>query len=176
MKKKTFIVLMIMAVVAAMCFTACGKKAPETLESYIDSHPEVKEEIDEKLGTDELKGVTIEFSGNEMTYTYDISGMDNITEEIAKSDTLKESLDAGLEQQSSTFVQLANTLKNSVKEDGVELETVKVTVIYTYEDTQITSRTFEADDSAAAAGDAEAEDEAEDAAEDAAEEAVEGDD
>lgn len=175
MKKRTFIVLMIMAVVAAMCFTACGKKAPETLESYINSHPEVKEEIDEKLGTDELKGVTIEFSGNEMTYSYDISGMENITEEIAKSDTLKESLDAGLDQQSATFVQLANTLKESVKEDGVELDTVKVTVIYTYKDEQITSRTFEADGSAATTGE-EAEDEAEDAAEDAAEEAVEGED
>ena len=176
MKKRTFIVLMIMAVVAAMCFTACGNKAPTTLESYVNDHPEVREEIDEKLGTDELKGVTVDFSGNEMTYTYDISGMDNITEELAKSDTLKESLDAGLEQQSGTFTQLASTLKESVKEDGVDLETVKVTVIYTYEDYQITSRTFEADDSAAAAGDAEAEDEAEDAAEDAAEEAVEGDD
>ena len=174
MKKRTFIVLMIMAVVAAMCFTACGKKAPTTLESYVKDHPEVKEEIDEKLGTDELKGVTIDFSGNEMTYTYDISGMDNITEELAKSDTLKESLDAGLDQQSSTFVQLASTLKNSVKEDGVELETVKVTVVYTYEDYQITSRTFEADDSAASAGE-DAEDEAEDAAEEAAEDAVEGD-
>ena len=174
MKKRTFIVLMIMAVVAAMCFTACGKKAPTTLESYVNDHPEVKEEIDEKLGTDELKGVTIDFSGNEMTYTYDISGMDNITEELAKSDTLKESLDAGLDQQSSTFVQLASTLKNSVKEDGVELETVKVTVVYTYEDYQITSRTFEADDSAASAGE-DAEDEAEDAAEEAAEDAVEGD-
>lgn len=176
MKKRTFIVLMIMAIVAAMCFTACGKKAPTTLESYVNDHPEVREEIDEKLGTDELKGVTVDFSGNEMTYTYDISGMDNITEELAKSDTLKESLDAGLEQQSGTFTQLASTLKESVKEDGVDLETVKVTVIYTYEDYQITSRTFEADDSAAAAGDAEAEDEAEDAAEDAAEEAVEGED
>ena len=174
MKKRTFIVLMIMAVVAAMCFTACGKKAPTTLESYVNDHPEVKEEIDEKLGTDELKGVTIDFSGNEMTYTYDISGMDNITEELAKSDTLKESLDAGLEQQSGTFTQLASTLKNSVKEDGVELETVKVTVVYTYEDYQITSRTFEADDSAASAGE-DAEDEAEDAAEEAAEDAVEGD-
>ena len=174
MKKRTFIVLMIMAVVAAMCFTACGKKAPTTLESYVNDHPEVKEEIDEKLGTDELKGVTVDFSGNEMTYTYDISGMDNITEELAKSDTLKESLDAGLDQQSSTFVQLASTLKNSVKEDGVELETVKVTVVYTYEDYQITSRTFEADDSAASAGE-DAEDEAEDAAEEAAEDAVEGD-
>lgn len=174
MKKRTFIVLMIMAVVAAMCFTACGKKAPTTLESYVNDHPEVKEEIDEKLGTDELKGVTVDFSGNEMTYTYDISGMDNITEELAKSDTLKESLDAGLEQQSGTFTQLASTLKNSVKEDGVELETVKVTVVYTYEDYQITSRTFEADDSAASAGE-DAEDEAEDAAEEAAEDAVEGD-
>ncbi len=164
-----------MAVLAAMCFTACGKKAPETLESYIDSHPEVKEEIDDKLGTDELKGVSIEFSGNEMTYTYDISNMENITEEIAKSDTLKESLNAGLDQQASTFTQLANTLKESVKEDGVELETVKVTVVYTFKDEQITSRTFEADGSAAAAGD-DAEEEAEDAAEDAAEEAVEGDD
>ena len=159
---------MIMAVIAAMCFTACGKKA-QTLEAYINDHPEVQTEIDEKLGTDELKNVSIEFKENEMIYNFDLAGMDDVTEELAKSDAIKESLEKGLDQQSETFVNIANTIMNTVKEDGAEIDTVKVTVNYKYGDELITTKSFEASADAAATDDAA--DDADDAEDDADEEA-----
>ena len=177
MKKRTIIVLMIMAVITAMCFTACGKKAAPTLESYINDHPEVKSEIDEQMGTEGLQGVTIEFSGNEMIYNFDLASMQNVTEEVAKSEETKAALDKGLEAQSATLVNVAHTIFATLKQDGAEIETVQVTVNYKYGDELITTRTFDADPSVAAptedaeepAGDAA--EAAEDAAEEAAEEA-----
>lgn len=179
MKKRTIIVLMIMAVITAMCFTACGKKAAPTLESYINDHPEVKSEIDEQMGTEGLQGVTIEFSGNEMVYNFDLASMQNVTEEVAKSEETKAALDQGLEAQSATFVNVANTILDTLKQDGAEIETVQVTVNYKYGDELITTRTFDADPNAAPAVDAEepaedAVDAAEDAAEGAAEDAADG--
>ena len=176
MKKRTIIVLMIMAVITAMCFTACGKKAAPTLESYINDHPEVKSEIDEQMGTEGLQGVTIEFSGNEMVYNFDLASMQNVTEEVAKSEETKAALDQGLEAQSATFVNVANTILDTLKQDGAEIETVQVTVNYKYGDELITTRTFDADPNAAPAETSEepaedAADAAENAAEDAAEEA-----
>ena len=168
MKKRTIIVMMIMAVITAMCFTACGKKAAPTLESYINDHPEVKAEIDEQMGTEGLEGVSISFSGNEMIYDFDLATMQNVTEEVAKSEETKAALDQGLEAQSATFINVANTILDTLKQDGAEIETVKVTVNYKYGDELITTRTFEADPSVTAPADT-----AEEPAEDAAEEVEE---
>lgn len=179
MKKRTTIVLMIMAVLTAMCFTACGKKAAPTLESYINDHPEVKSEIDEQMGTEGLQGVTIEFSGNEMIYNFDLASMQNVTEEIAKAEETKAALDQGLEAQSATFVNVANTILDTLKQDGAEIDTVQVTVNYKYGDELITTRTFDADPNAAPPAETseepaeDAADAAEDAAENAADEATE---
>ena len=175
MKKRTIIVMMIMAVITAMCFTACGKKAAPTLESYINDHPEVKAEIDEQMGTEGLEGVSISFSGNEMIYDFDLATMQNVTEEVAKSEETKAALDQGLEAQSATFINVANTILDTLKQDGAEIETVKVTVNYKYGDELITTRTFEADPSVTAPAETPEEpaEDAADAAEDAAEEVEE---
>lgn len=174
MKKRSFIVFMMIAVLAAMCFTACGKKAAPTLESYINDHPEVKTEVDEQLGTDAMKGVKVEFSGNDMIYTFDLANMDNITEEVAKAESTKAALDQGLEQQTETFVNVANTILDTVKKDGAEIETVRVVVNYTYGDEAITSRTYEAGEAAAASEPAATEEASDEAESDEAAEATDG--
>ena len=143
MKKRTFTLLMIMAVIAAMCFTACGKSSKATLESYVNDHPDMRTEIDEQLGSEDTAGVTVDFKGNEMIYSMDISGMDNMTEELAKDESIKTALDQGLEDQSATFSALAQNVLDTVTKDGAEIETVKVTVKYMYKDTEITSKTFD---------------------------------
>ena len=143
MKKRTFTLLMIMAVIAAMCFTACSK-SKATLESYINDHPEVKTKIDEKLGSEDMANVKVDFSGDELIYTFDISGMENMTEELGKDEAVKEALDKGLDDQADTFTSLAQSVLDTVTKDGAEIETVKVTVKYMYGDEEITSRTFEA--------------------------------
>jgi hypothetical protein len=146
MKKRTFTLLMIMAVIAAMCFTACGKSSKATLESYVNDHPDMRTEIDEQLGSEDTAGVTVDFKGNEMIYSMDISGMDNMTEELAKSDSVKESLEAGLEQQSDAFEATAASVLQSIRDEGEQIETVKVTVNYTYGDEVIATASFDADD------------------------------
>ena len=84
------------------------------------------------------------FKGDEMIYSFDIAGMDNMTEDLAKSDEIKNALDAGLEQQADTFSQLAADVLKNLQDDGAEVKTVKVTVNYNYGDTLITTKTFEA--------------------------------
>lgn len=167
MKKRTLAVLMIMTVISAMIFTACGKKAV-TLESYINDHADVKADIEEKLGSEDMQGITVDFKGDEMIYSFDISGMDNMTEDLAKSDEVKEALDAGLEQQSATFSDLAANVLKTLQDDGADIKSVKVTVNYMYGDTLITSRTFEPS-AAAADADAPAEEESKDEAAEAEE-------
>ena len=136
---------MVMAVATVMCFSACGKKEAPTLESYMNDHPEVRAEIDEKLGADEYKGVTVDFSGNDMTYNFDLANMDGMTEEYAKSDEAKKLLDEGLAGQTEAFVSTANTVLQAVRDDGAEIEKVNVIVNYNYGDTLITTASFESD-------------------------------
>lgn len=146
MKKRSLIVMLIMAVLAAMCLTACGQKEPPTLESYLNDHPDMKTQIDEQLGADEdLKGVTVEFSGNDLIYNCDMASRGDITEEYAKSAEAKELLDTGLSTQADAFKGTANTVLEEVRNDGTEIEQVRIIVNYNYGDYQITTATFESD-------------------------------
>ena len=145
MKKRSLIIMLIMAVLAAMCMTACGEKEPPTLESYMNDHPDMQAEIDEQLGADELKGVTVEFSGNDIIYTFDLVNQDGVDEEFAKSDQAKELLDSGLESQADAFKNTANTILEEVRTDGSEIESVRVVVNYTYNGEVITSASYDSD-------------------------------
>lgn len=146
MKKKSLIVMLIMAVLAAMCLTACGEKEPPTLESYLNDHPDQKTQIDEQIGAnEELKGVTVEFSGNDIIYTYDMASREDITEEIIKSEESKQLLDQALEAQADAFKGTANSVLQEVRNDGTEIENVRIIVNYTYNGEQITTATFESD-------------------------------
>lgn len=145
MKKRTLIVMLIMAVLAAMCMNACGEKEPPSLESYMESHPEIRADIDEQLGADELKGVTVEFSGNDLVYTFDMASRGDVTEEVAKSEETKKLLDAGLANQTDAFKGTANSVLKEVRDDGAQIDNVRVIVNYTYNGEEITSATFESD-------------------------------
>ena len=146
MKKKSLIIMLIMAVLAAMCLTACGQKEPPTLESYLNDHPDQKTQIDEQLGaSEELKGVTVEFSGNDMIYNYDLASREDVTEEYAKSEVAKELLDQGLANQADAFKGTANPVLDEVRKDGAEVEQIRIIVHYNYDDYQITTATFESD-------------------------------
>lgn len=138
--------MLIMAVLAAMCLTACGEKEPPTLESYLNDHPDQKTQIDEQLGaSEELKGVTVEFSGNDLIYTYDMASREDVTEEIAKSAETKQLLDQNLEAQADAFKGTANSILQEVRNNGSEVENIRIVVYYNYGDYQITTATFESD-------------------------------
>lgn len=143
-KRNSFILLMIVAVVTAMLFTACGNSKP-TLQSFLEDNPDVKQQVDDQIASSNEAGIVVEFSGNDIVYTYDLAGMDGMTEELAKGDDIKAALESGLDAQTDTFKNVAKSLYDTVKEAGTELETVRVIVNYNYGDEVIVTRTFEAD-------------------------------
>jgi cell division protein ZapA (FtsZ GTPase activity inhibitor) len=144
-KGNRFVLIMTLAVITAMVFTACGSKKQQTLESYVNDHPEIKAEIDEQIGADEYNGITVEFSGNDMIYNFDLSSNESITEEMAKSEEIKTALDEGLAGQEESFKAAANTVLKSIKEDGGTIDAIRVIVNYNYGDELITSATFDSD-------------------------------
>ena len=164
---------MVIALFSAMMMTACGSKSaeksePTTLESFISEHPDVKSELDKKVSAGETSGVAVEIKGNDIIYTYDLSGVTDMTEEFAKSDELKEALQTALEAQGDAFRSVASKMESVVNEADVEIKGIRVVVNYVYGDEVVVSGTFEPSDEAAAPAE-----EAPEATEEAAEEAAE---
>ena len=69
MKKRTLIVFLVMAVISALCFTACGKEEM-TLEKYVKDNPDIQESIDSAMND---SNVVVEITGNDISYTFDLS-------------------------------------------------------------------------------------------------------
>ena len=90
MKKRTLIVFLILAVITAFCFTACGSKETMTLEKYVQDNPDVQESIDSAMND---SNVAVEIKENDICYNFDLSKMDGYTEELAKSDEIKNAVD-----------------------------------------------------------------------------------
>lgn len=158
MKKKSFaVLLMIVALISAMFMTACGgskteeSKEPPTLESFMNENPDVLKQIEDSMASGETEGVKISVSGNDLIYSYDIAGIQDVTEEFAKSEATKESLTQALEDQGENFRQVASSIETILNEAGVEISGVQVVVNYTYGDDVIATGTFKPDPAAEAA-------------------------
>lgn len=134
MKKRTFIVLMIMALITALCFTACGSKEEMTLEKFCADNPEVQESIDQAMAD---SNVLVEIKENAIIYTFDLSKMDGYTEEIAKSDVVKENLTTALDAAAGTFGNISKSV-----EESTEIQGISTVVNYNWIDENIVTRTF----------------------------------
>ena len=134
MKKRTFIVLMIMALITALCFTACGSKEEMTLEKFCADNPEVQESIDQAMAD---SNVLVEIKENAIIYTFDLSKMDGYTEEIAKSDVIKENLNTALDAAAGTFGNISKSVEESTETQGIS-----TVVNYNWNDENIVTRTF----------------------------------
>lgn len=135
MKKRSLVALLLCLVMVMSVFmTSCGK--PKTIEEYIQNDKEAAEKLQEVADT---AGLAIDFSGNDVIYTYDISTIENVTEEIGKSDMMKEQLAAALESQGNTFVGLCKQLEEESKIEGV-----KIVINYTFGDEVLVNKTFNA--------------------------------
>lgn len=151
MKKRTLIVFLVMAVISALCFTACGKEEM-TLEKYVKDNPDIQESIDSAMND---SNVVVAITGNDISYTFDLSKMDGYTEELAKSDEIVKALDEALGAAGGTFGGIAKSLEEQTKITGIT-----TTVTYTWGDEQLVTKTFSSADADADAGaDAEAADE-----------------
>ena len=134
MKKRTLVVLLIMAVITALCFTACGSKETMTLEKYVQDNPDVQESIDSAM-TD--SNVAVVIKENDISYNFDLSKMDGYTEELAKSDAIISALDDALAAAGGTFGGICKSL-----EESTEISGITTTVNYSWEDEVLVTKTF----------------------------------
>ena len=81
--------------------------------------------------------ITVNFKGNDVVYTYDLSSINNVTEEVIKSDMMKEQLASALDSTADTFVGLCKQLEEESKIEGIQ-----IIVNYTYGDEVIVTKTF----------------------------------
>ena len=162
-KKNLLMLLLIVAVSAAMLFTACGKSSNEnaqpaeaaeaaeeveeaieeaeeaamTLERYMAEHPDVWEES--LKSTEQTDGLKIELKDNTVYYYFDLGTL-GITSKSAAEDT-KAALDAALEDSKATFASSCKALENEVGIEGLHM-----CINYMWEDEVISSRDFTVDD------------------------------
>ena len=112
--------------------TACS--SPKTIEEYINKDKEAAEQVQKAADT---AGLTVDFSGNDVVYTYDLSSINNVTEDVIKSDMMKEQLASALDSTSDKFVGLCKQLEEESKISGIQ-----IVVNYTYGDEVIVTKTF----------------------------------
>ena len=130
-----FILLMVLAVVTVMCFTACGgKDEPMTLEKYVQDNADVQESIDNAMAE---SNVLVEIKENAIIYTFDLSTMEGYTEELAKNDAIKEALEKALNDAGPTFGGIAKSI-----EESSEIQGISTVVNYTWGDEVLVTKTF----------------------------------
>lgn len=138
--KRFFVTLLTIVTACSLMLTACGSKEPATLEESIAKDTEVQEEFNEVVASAEEQGVKVEVKGNEIVYTFDITGMDGLTEELATSDELKTTLTEAMNAQADTFKDIAANLSEETGISGIS-----VVVNYMYGDEMIATGTFTPD-------------------------------
>ena len=133
MKRKSMVALLLAFVMSfSLMATACS--SPKTIEEYINKDKEAAEQVQKAADT---AGLTVDFSGNDVVYTYDLSSINNVTEDVIKSDMMKEQLASALDSTSDTFVGLCKQLEEESKISGIQ-----IVVNYTYGDEVIITKTF----------------------------------
>ena len=138
--KRSITIFLSLILAATMLLTACSESKPGTLEEIVETDEEVAEEINR--GAEE-SGIGIEIKGNEITYTYDISSVDGVTDEMIEDEDFVKSFSTSLESQGAAFADICASL-----EEKTGIEGVSVTVVYMYGDKKITSATYTSADAA----------------------------
>jgi hypothetical protein len=133
MKRKSM-VAMLLAFVMSFSLLATACSSPKTIEEYIAKDKEAAEQVQKAADT---AGLTVDFSGNDVVYTYDLASIDNVTEDVIKSDMMKEQLSSALDSTTDTFVGLCKQLEEESKIEGIQ-----IVVNYTYGDEVIVTKTF----------------------------------
>lgn len=133
-KRKIVALIITMSLMMSMLLASCGSKEPPTLESYISNNEQAQEQINK---TADEAGLEVAITGNDVIYTFDLTKVDGVTEEIAKSEAMTESLDAALVKTAEKFSGLCAKLEEESKLEGVQ-----ILVNYSYDGDVIVSKTF----------------------------------
>ena len=135
MKKKGLVALLLSLVMSLSLIATSCNSSPKTLEEYINKDKEAAEQVQKAADT---SGLTVSFSGNDVVYTYDLSKIDGVTEEVVKSDMMIDQLTSALQSTSDTFVGLCKQLEEESKIQGIH-----IVVNYTYKDEVLVTKTFD---------------------------------
>ena len=136
--KSKLLLGMVIVLAMGLSLCACGgggdAEEPMTIEKYAAENPDFQDQLDSYSEEDDSVLVTAE--GNDLVFSYDVAKL-GLSEEMAKSDTIKASLDEELDKQAETFESIAKTIESTTGVNGVN-----VVVKYLYGDTEICSRSF----------------------------------
>lgn len=113
--KKVFTTSVALSLILAMAIAFSGCGGPETLEEYVNSDDDAKATI-ESLSS---SGMTIDITGNTLTYTYAYSQ----TYDAATIEAMEEQIESAMDSMESTFESIGDTLE---EESGIDDITVKV--------------------------------------------------
>lgn len=117
----------------ALLLSACVSK-PESLEELISSNEEIEAQVQEAA---QDAGMTVEITGNVVTYSYDLSSIEGATEEALKDEEMIKTLQSALDSQKSVFTEMCKKL-----EEESEISGISATVNYTYGDEVLATQTF----------------------------------
>ena len=128
-----YIALLGMLILLCLAFTSCVSK-PTTVEELINSN----EEIAGQLATSsDSSNMTLEIKGNEIIYSYDLSGIEGATEENLKDEAMIKILQTTLEDQAAAYAAVCKNIEKSS-----EIRGVTATVNYTYKGEVLATKTF----------------------------------
>ena len=143
MKKYIALLLSVLMMTAAL-FSGCSQSEPQTLEEMVSANEEVAEEVNKSV---EGTGIQISIKDNAVTYTYDISTVDGVTEEMLEDEQFIEAFRTSIDSQGPSY---AGTCADLEEKTG--LEGVSITVIYVYGDKEVASSTYTSADAAEDSG------------------------
>lgn len=114
-------------------FTSCVSK-PTTVEELINSNKEIAAEL---TSSHDNSGMTTEIKGNEIIYSYDLSGVEGATEENLKEKSMLKILNSTLDGQADSFTNVCKQI-----EEESEISGVTAIVNYTYKGEVLATKTF----------------------------------
>jgi len=111
-----------------------------TLETYLAENPYIQSYIDESMADSGEKEIKCEIKDNDVIYNYDLVNMEDMSEDEAHEDWVKESLDKNMEGQEGSFVHGATYLEYLTGIEGI-----REIVRYSYDDEVIAEYVYESD-------------------------------
>ena len=122
-----------MILMFGMLLSSCVEK-PSTIEELINSNKDIEEQVNSAA---ENAGMKIDIKGNEIIYSYDLSGIEGATEETLKDEAMITSLQKSLDSQKSSF---GSVCKKIEEESGIS--GVSATVNYTFNGEVLATETY----------------------------------
>lgn len=105
-----------------------------TLEDFVKNNETARQQI---LQSTDGTSVKVAVKDNTLVYTYDLSTNDDMSEDDAKSDELKQVLEENLDSNDKRFIELCGGLEQDTGIKGISVE-----VIYAYGDDILLSRQY----------------------------------